>query len=93
MPEVQLSKRTLTKPIVTLDANTIGYYTPSGFAGGLHVGHIKAIGITTDNRGKHTLRIETELMTFMKEDIDENQVEKAREWVADVQRAIQSTAL
>ncbi len=94
MIEVQLSKQTLTKVIVTFYANTIGYFTASGFAGGMHVGHIKSIEITTNKKGKHALFINSELLTFINnEEIDDNQLAKASEWVAAVQRAIQSTNL
>jgi len=50
MSEAQLSRKSLTKAIVTFNANTIGYFTASGFAGGMHVGHIKSIQISTNKK-------------------------------------------
>jgi len=94
MSDVQLSRQSLTRAIVTFNANTIGYFTASGFAGGMHVGHIKSIQVTANNKGKHALSIDSELLTFINnERIDDAQLDKAREWVAEVQRALQSISL
>ena len=91
MSEVQLSRQTLTKTIVTLNDNVIGYFTTSGLGGAVHVGHVRSIEITANRKGKSALTIRTELLTFMKsEEIDDDQLEKARAWVAEVQRGMGS---
>jgi len=95
MIEVQLSKKDMNKTILTLYANMIGHFTatPPAGARSIHVGHIKSIGITTNKKGKHFLVITTEHFTTLDEEVDDDALDKVKEWIAEVQRAMQSVAL
>ena len=94
MIEVQLSKQGF-KTIVALYANVVEYFIVPGQGGGesTHVGHIKSIEITTDGKGRHNLVIVDESRTFLDGRVDDDQLTKVREWIAEVQRSMQSTAL
>jgi len=94
MVEVRLTQN-IHKTIVTLNANMIQYFYATEKNGGrsMHVGHIKSIEITTDKKGKHKLLITTELFTFLDHEVDDTALEKVKELVAEVQRAMQSTTL
>jgi hypothetical protein len=100
MIEVQLSKQSSEKLIVTFHANVIRYFsvidvrTSSSSSGRIHVGHIKSIEITTDNKGKHRLLIMTKFdARFSNDEVDDQALDKVKELVAEVQRAMQSIAL
>jgi len=95
MIEVQLSKKDMNKTILTLNANVISHFTatPPAGARSIHVGHIKSIEITTNKKGKHALVTTTEHFTTLNEEVDDQQLDKVKEWIAEVQRAMQSIAL
>jgi hypothetical protein len=98
--EVQLSKQNSEKLIVTFDANVVRYFsvinvrTSSSASGRIHVGHIKSIELTTNKKGKPALVITTNFnATFSNDEVDDDAVDKVRGLVAEVQHAMQSTAL
>jgi tRNA(Phe) wybutosine-synthesizing methylase Tyw3 len=98
--EVQLSKQSPERLIVTFDANVIRYFsainvrTSSSASGRIHVGHIKSIELVTDKKGKNFLLITTKFdAPFSKDAVDDEALEKVKRLVAEVQRAMQSTAL
>jgi len=94
MIEVQLSQN-IHKTIVTFHANMIQYFYATEKNGGrsVHVGHIKSIEITTNKNGKHALLITTQLFTFLDHEVEDQALDKVKELVVEVQRAMQSTAL
>lgn len=100
MIEVQLSKNSQEKIIVTFDANVVNYFsvtnvrTSSSANGRIHVGHIKSIEITTNRKGKPALLLTTKFNApFSNDEIDNEALDKVKELVAEVQRAMQSTVL
>ena len=100
MIEVQLSKKNLEKLIVTFDANVVRYFsvtnvrTSTSGSGRIHVGHIKSIAVTTNNKGKHALLIISKFdAKFSNDEVEDEALVKVRELVAEVQRAMQSIAL
>ena len=97
MIEVQLSKRSSEKLIVTFDANVVRYFseldvrTSSGASGRIHVGHIKSIEVTTNRQGKPALTIITKFDAKFSSDVVEPEaLDKVRALVAEVQRAMQA---
>ena len=100
MIEVQLSKHSQEKLIVTFDANVVRYFsvmdvrTSSSSSGNsIHVGHIQSIETTTRN-GKHTLLINTKFgVKFSNDPVDAEALGKVNELVAQVRQAMQSVAL
>lgn len=100
MIEVQLSRQNSEKLIVTFDANVVRYFsvidvrTSSSGSGRIHVGHIKSIEITTNRKGKPALLITTKFNApFSNDEVDDEALDKVKELVAEVQRAMQSIAL
>jgi len=100
MIEVQLSRQSLEKLIVTFDANVVRYFsvtnvrTSSSSSGRIHVGHIKSIEITTNRKGKPALLITTKFNApFSNDEVDDDALDKVKALVAEVQQAMQSTAL
>ena|SRR3972149_5314451 len=98
--EVQLSKQNSEKLIVTFDADVVRYFsvlnvrTSSSPSGRIHVGHIKSIEVTTNKKGKSALLITTKFNApFSNDEVDDEALDKVKELVAEVQRAMQSTAL
>jgi len=98
--EVQLSKQNSEKLIVTFDANVVRYFsmmnvrTSSSASGRIHAGHIKSIELTPNKKGKPALVITTKFnAAFSNDEVDDDAVDKVRELVAEVQRAMQSTTL
>ena len=88
MIEIQLSARTLTKPIVTFHANTIGFfYSTSNELYGFHVGHIKSIDIT-EKKDKNFLVVVTEAHT-VSEEIDPAVLPRVKKMLAEVRQAMQ----
>ena len=94
MIEVQLTQN-IHKTIVTFHANIIEYFYATEKNGGrsMHIGHIKTIEIKVNKNGKHALLITSQLFTFLDHEIDDQALGKVKELVAEVQRAMQSTAL
>lgn len=94
MHEVQLSKQSFTKPIVTFHANTVEFFNSTANSGGrsFHVGHIKTFELTTDKRGKYELVLTTEHHTI-RHDVDEEAVVRIRELIAEVQQAMKTVSL
>lgn len=100
MIEVQLSKNSQEKIIVTFDANVVSYFsvtnvrTSSSASGRIHVGHIKSIEITTNRKGKPALLLTTKFNApFSNDEIDVETLDKVKDLVAEVQRAMQTTVL
>lgn len=100
MIEVQISKNSQEKLIVTFDANVVTYFsvtnvrTSSSANGKIHVGHIKSIEITTNRRGKPALLITTKFNApFSNDEVDDDTLDKVKALVAKVQQAMQSTVL
>jgi len=94
MLEVQISKQSFTKPIVTFHANTVEFFYSTANSGGrsFHVGHIKSLEVTTDKKGKYELVLTTEHHTI-RHDVDEEAVPRLRELVAAVQQVMQTVSL
>jgi len=97
MTEAQLSKQNFEKTIVTLNANIVGYFQAMNHdnSRSVHVGHITSIEITSNKQGKHALWIKTYggKATFLNAEVDDMQLDKVKEFVAEVQRAMQSATL
>jgi len=100
MIEVQLSKMSQEKIIVTFDANVVNYFsvtnvrTSTSASGRIHVGHIKSIEITTNKKGKPALLLTTKFnAAFSNDEIDVEALDKVKDLVAQVQRAMQTTIL
>ncbi|MBC7878533.1 MAG: hypothetical protein H7Y59_15285 [Anaerolineales bacterium] len=100
MIEVQLSKSSQEKIIVTFDTNVVNYFsvtnvrTSTSASGRIHVGHIKSIEITTNKKGKPVLLLTTKFnATFSNDEIDVEVLDKVKDLVAEVQRAMQTTVL
>ena len=99
MIEVQLSKHSQEKLIVTFDGSVVRYFsvidvrTSSSGSGRIHIGHIQSIETTTRN-GKHTLLINTKFgAKFSNDAVDAEALGKVNELVAQVRHAMQSVAL
>jgi hypothetical protein len=100
MIEVQLSKQSMEKMIVTFDANVVRHFsvldvrTSSGASGRIHVGHIKSIEIKDNRKGKPALLITTKFdAPFSNDEVDPDMLEKVKELVAEVQVAMKSSTL
>ena len=100
MIEVQLSKISQEKIIVTFDTNVVNYFsvtnvrTSTSASGRIHVGHIKSIEIMTNKKGKPALLLTTKFnATFSNDEIDVEVLDKVKDLVAEVQRAMQTTVL
>jgi hypothetical protein len=94
MVEVQLSKQSFTKPIVSFHANTVEFFYSTANSGGrsFHVGHIKTFELTVDKRGKYELVLTTEHHTIS-HDVDEEAVVRVRDLVTAVQQALKTVSL
>ena len=99
MIEVQLSKNSQEKLIVTFDANVVRYFsvievrTSERSSGRIHVGHIQSIETTTKN-GKSYLTIINKFgAKFSSDAVDAEALGKVNELVAQVRHAMQSVAL
>jgi hypothetical protein len=99
MIEAQLSKKNPSKTIVTFSGNIIEYFSALEYEGGrsIHIGHLTSIGITTNKKGKHELFITDERnrarLHNPNNEVDDEALDKVKEFVAEVQRAMQSIAL
>lgn len=100
MIEVQLSKQSSEKLIVTFEANVVRYYsvldvrTSSSASGKIHAGHIQSIEIKANRKGKPALLITTKFnATFSNDEIDPEALEKVKELVAEVQAALLASTL
>ena len=99
MIDVQLSRKNTSKTIVTLYGNIIEYFSALNYDGGrsIHVGHLTSIGLTMNKKGKHELFITDERnRAFLHNpvnEVDDETLDKVKELVAEVQRAMQSIAL
>ena len=93
MIEAQLSKQNFEKTIVTLNANIIEYFQAMNHdnSRSMHVGHITSIEITANK--KLLIKTYGGKATFLNAEIDDKQLDKVKEFVAEVQRAMQSIAL
>ncbi len=100
MLEVQLSKHSQEKLIVTFDGSVLRYFSvmdvrtsSNNSSGRLHVGHIQSIETTTRN-GKHALLVNTKFgVKFSNDSVDAEALSKVNELVAQVRQAMQSVAL
>jgi hypothetical protein len=96
--EVQLSKHSQEKLIVTFDGSVVRYFSvmdirSTSNGGGIHVGHIQSIETTTRN-GKHALLVNTKFgVKFSNDSVDAEALGKVNELVAQVRQAMQSLAL
>ena len=96
MIELQLSTRSMSKPIIVFDGRVIEFFYDDLREGSrrIHVGHIKSIEIIPVTRGKekYSLQIKGEYMLSVT-DVSEAVLPKAQELVAEVQKAITSLKL
>ncbi len=96
MIELQLSTRSMSKPIIVFDGHVIEFFYDDLREGSrrIHVGHIKSIEIIPVTRGKekYSLQIKGEYMLSVT-DVSEAILPKAQELVAEVQKAITSLKL
>lgn len=93
MIEVQLFTQSHEKTILTFENNVLEYFygTSNGETRRYHVGQIKSIEITTDNKGKHMLVMSTKFHT-RKEEVADKALGKTEELVAEVRRAMKATS-
>lgn len=96
MIELQLSTRSMSKPIVTFDGNVIEFFYDDLNHGSrrVHVGHIKSIEIIPVGRGKekYSLQIKGEY-TLVITDVSEEILPKAQELVVAIQKAVSGLKL
>jgi hypothetical protein len=100
MIEVQLSKQSLEKLIVSFDGTVLRYYSvldvrsSTSGSGRIHVGHIKSIELTQNKKGKQVLRVVSHFdAKFSQDEVDEAAIPKVLALVAEVQRAMQTVSL
>jgi len=90
MIELQLSTRSMSRPIVIFDGHVIEFFFDDLTNGSrrVHVGHIKSIEILPVGRGKekYQLQIKGEYM-LVAIDVSEAVLPKAQEMVAAIQKA------
>ena len=90
MIELQLSTRSMSRPIVIFDGHVIEFFFDDLTNGSrrVHVGHIKSIEIIPVGRGKekYQLQIKGEYM-LVAIDVSEAVLPKAQEIVAAIQKA------
>jgi hypothetical protein len=90
MIELQLSTRSMSRPIVIFDGHVIEFFFDDLTNGSrrVHVGHIKSIEIIPVGRGKekYQLQIKGEYM-LVAIDVSEAVLPKAQEMVAAIQKA------
>jgi hypothetical protein len=95
MIELQLSTRSVSKPIVVFDGHVIEFFYDD-FSNGsrrMHIGHVKSIEIIPVNHGKekHSLQIKGEY-TLIVTDVSESVLPKAQELVATIRQAMTTFA-
>jgi hypothetical protein len=100
MIEVQLSKHSTEKLIVSFDGNVLRYFSvldvrsSVSASGRIHAGHIKSIEIKTNKKGKQVLLVMTKFdARFSQDEVDVEALDKVKALVAEVQRAMQTTTL
>ena len=93
MIELQLSTKSMSKPIVVFDGHVVEFFYDDLNHGSrrVHVGHIKSIEIISVSRGKekYSLQIKGEYMLVIT-DVSEAVLPKAQELVAAIQQAMAS---
>ena len=91
MIELQLSTRSVSKPIVLFDGHVIEFFYDDLSNGSrrMHIGHIKSIEIVPVSHGKekYSLQIKGEY-TLIITDVSEVVLAKAQELVAAVRQAL-----
>jgi len=96
MIELQLSTKSMSKPIVNFDGHVIEFFYDDLNQGSrrVHVGHIKSIEIIPVGRGKEkfSLQIKGEYMLVVTE-LSEEILPKAQELVASIQKAMSELKL
>ena len=96
MIELQLSTKSMSKPIVTFDGNVIDFFYDDLTNGSrrIHVGHIRSIELIPVGHGKekYSLQIKGEYLLHVT-DVSEAILPKAQELVAAVQQAMASLSL
>jgi hypothetical protein len=94
--ELQLSTKSMSKPLVVFDGNVIEFFYDDLNHGSrrVHVCHIKSIEIIPVSRGKekYSLQIKGEYMLVVT-DVSEEILSKAQELVAEIQRAMATLQL
>jgi hypothetical protein len=87
MIEIQLSTKSLQKPIVSFHANTLAFHFATGNQPYIfHVGRLKTVDIV-EKRGKQVLVADTGLKDAS-EEIDAQVLPRVKELVAAVQKAM-----
>jgi hypothetical protein len=93
MIELQLSTKSMSKPIVVFDGHVTEFFYDDLNYGSrrVHIGHIKSIEIIPVGRGKekYSLQIKGEYMLVIT-DVSEAVLPKAQELVTAIQQAIAS---
>ena len=96
MIELQLSTKSMSKPILVFDGHVLEFFYDDLNHGSsrIHVGHIKSIVIIPVARGKekYSLQIKGEYMLSIT-DVSEATLPKAQEMVTAVQQAMASLKL
>jgi len=91
MIELQLSTKSMSKPILIFDGHVLEFFYDDLNHGSrrVHVGHIKSIEIIPVSRGKekYSLQIKGEYMLVVT-DVSEAVLPKAQELVAAIQQAM-----
>ena len=91
MIELQLSTKSMSKPVVVFDGHVIEFFYDDLNHGSrrVHVGHIKSIEIIPVSRGKekYSLQIKGEYMLVVT-DVSEAILPKAQELVTAIQQAM-----
>jgi hypothetical protein len=91
MIELQLSTRSMSRPIAIFDGHVIEFFFDSLNADStrVHVGHIKSIEIIPVSRGreKYSLQIKGDYKLVV-EDVSEEALPLAQEMVAGIQKAM-----
>ena len=93
MIELQLSTKSISKPIVVFDGHVLEFFYDDLNHGSrrVHVGHIRSIEITPVTRGKekYSLQVKGEYVLVIT-DVSEAVLPKAQEMVTAIQQALAS---
>jgi len=96
MIELQLSTKSMSKPILIFDGHVLEFFYDALEYGSrrVHVGHIKSIEIIPVTRGKekYSLQIKGDYMLSVT-DVSEDILSKAQELVAEVQNVMSTFKL
>ncbi len=91
MIELQLSTKTVSKPIVTFDGHILEFFYDALEYGSrrMHIGHVKSVELVPVSHGKekYSLQIKGEY-TLLVTDVSETVLPQAQELVAALQKAM-----